>query len=102
MWATVLLGAAGCYALKLVGAALPSSFVENPLVKRVVLLLPVALLCALVAVQTVADKQQISIDARLPALGAAAAALHFKRSFITVVLVAAATAAALRHFGLAA
>ena len=102
MWTTVLLGAAGCYALKLVGAALPASFVENPLVKRVVLLLPVALLCALVAVQAVADKQRLVLDARLPALAAACAALYFKRSFITVVVVAAATAAALRHWGLAA
>lgn len=102
MWFAVLAGALGCYALKLVGASLPESFVEDPVVKRIILLLPVALLCALVAVQTVAVSSSLVVDARLPALGAAAAALRWKRGFITVVAAAAVTAAALRHFGLAA
>lgn len=102
MWTTVLAAAAGCYALKVIGAWLPSTFVDHPVVKRIVLLLPVALLCALVTVQTVGHDQSVVIDARLPALGAAMAALHWRRSFITVVTVAALTAAGLRMAGWAA
>lgn len=101
MWSTVLLGAAGCYALKFVGAALPAAFLEHPLVKRIVTLLPIALLSALVAVQTVADRSELVVDARLPAFAVAVVALRLRRSFIEVVVAAALTAALLRHFGIA-
>jgi branched-subunit amino acid transport protein len=96
-WTTVLLGAAGCFGLKLIGASLPASFLESELVKRIVLLLPIALLSALVAVQTLARQQELAI--RLPALAVAMAALHWRRSFIEVVVVAALTAAVLRQIG---
>lgn len=99
MWFAVILSAAGCYVQKYVGAAIPESFMENPTTKRIVALLPVSLLTALVAVQTVASKQDLIIDARLPALLAATVALKFRANFIVVVLSAAVTAAALRHFG---
>lgn len=102
MWETVLIGAAGCYALKVVGSSLPARVVEHPLVHRIVMLLPIALLSALVAVQTVGAGQSLVLDARLPALGAAALALQLRRGFITVVAVAALTAALLRHTGLTA
>ncbi len=101
MWFTVLAGALGCYALKYVGAAIPESFLENPLVKRIVMLLPVSLLCALVAVQTFAADGSLTIDARVPAVGVASLVLWRKGSFILVVLSAAGTAGLLRHFGLA-
>lgn len=102
MWPTVLLGAAGCFALKYLGAALPSGFVDHPIVKRIVLLLPIALLSALVAVQTAATRHDLVVDARLPALGVAIGVLGLRRSFVEVVLAAALTAAGLRHFGLMA
>lgn len=101
MWFTVLAGALGCYALKYIGAAIPESFLENPLVKRIVMLLPVSLLCALVAVQTLGTDGGLAIDARVPAVGVASFVLWRKGSFIVVVLSAAATAGLLRHFGLA-
>ena len=101
MWFAVLAGAAGCYALKYVGSAIPGHVLEKPSVKQVVLLLPIALLSALVAVQTIAASQALVIDARLPALASATLALRFKAPFIVVVLIAAVTAAALRYFGLA-
>lgn len=99
MWFAVLLSAVGCYVQKYVGAAIPESFMENPTTKRIVALLPVSLLTALVAVQTIASKQDLVIDARLPALLAATVALKFRANFIVVVLSAALTAALLRHFG---
>lgn len=101
MWFAVLAGAAGCYALKYVGSAIPGNVLEKPTVKQAVLLLPISLLCALVAVQTIATNQSLVVDARVPALAVATLALRFKSPFIVVVLIAAATAAGLRFFGLA-
>lgn len=102
MWFAVLAGAAGCYSLKYVGSIIPVHVLEQPTVKKVVLLLPISLLSALVAVQTFATSQALVVDARVPALVAATVALKFKAPFIFVVLIAAAMAAALRYFGLAA
>jgi branched-subunit amino acid transport protein len=101
MWFAVLAGAIGCYALKYVGSAIPARYLEQPIVKRIVMLLPIALLSALVAVQTFANGQALVVDARVPALVAATVALRFKAPFILVVLTAAICAAALRYFGLA-
>mgnify|MGYP006288425865 CR=1 FL=1 len=100
MWPTVFIAALGCFLQKYLGAAIPESFIENPTTKRIVALLPVSLLTALVAVQTVAAKEDLVIDARFPALLAASVALKFKANFIVVVLTAAITAGALRHLGL--
>lgn len=101
MWFAVLAGAAGCFALKYVGSVIPSHILEQRTVKSIVLLLPISLLSALVAVQTFAADQDLTLDARVPALAAATVALKFKSPFILVVLIAAVTAAALRYFGLA-
>ena len=101
MWLAVLAGAAGCYALKFVGSIIPSHILEQPTVKKIVLLLPISLLSALVAVQTFASSQELVVDARVPALAAATVALRFKAPLILVVLISAVTAAALRYFELA-
>ena len=69
---------------------------------RITGLLPVALLSALVAVQTFADGQTLVIDARLAGVLAAVVALVLRAPFLVVVLVAAITAALLRSTGLAA
>lgn len=100
MWIPVLLASLGCYAIKYIGAAIPENFLEKPTVKHIIVLLPVSLLCALVAVQTLTENREIGIDARLPALLAATIALRFKAPFIVVVLLAAATATVLRSSGL--
>lgn len=100
MWIPVLLASLGCYAIKYMGAAIPESFLERATVKHVIVLLPVSLLCALVAVQTLTENRVIGIDARLPALIVATIALKLRAPFIVVVLLAAATAAALRLSGL--
>jgi hypothetical protein len=60
----------------------------------------VALLGALVAVQTFAVGQALVIDARLAGLAAAVVALLLKAPFLVVVVVAAVTAALLRATGL--
>ncbi|MFN8171077.1 MAG: AzlD domain-containing protein [Candidatus Nanopelagicales bacterium] len=101
IWAAVLLGSLGTYVEKLVGFFLPRSLLERSAVRRVAGLLPVALLAALVAVQTFAVGQTLVIDARLAGLLAAIVALLLRAPFIVVVLVAAVVAAVLRAAGLA-
>ena len=102
IWVAVLVMAAGCYALKLTGLVVPKGVLSNPRVRRFAELVPIALLAALVAVQTFAVGQSLSIDpARLAGLGAAVVALLLRAPFLVVVIVAAGTAAVLRALGVA-
>ena len=102
IWVAVLVMAAGCYALKLTGLVVPKGVLGNPRVRRFAELVPIALLAALVAVQTFAAGQTLTIDpARLAGLGAAVVALLLRAPFLVVIVAAAGTAAALRAFGVA-
>ena len=101
IWFAVIAGSLGCYVEKLVGHLLPASVLKREGVRRIAGLLPVALLAALVAVQTFADGQSLVIDARAAGLAAAIIALILRAPFLVVVLVAAITAAVLRSAGLA-
>jgi len=101
-WVAVLVTAVGCYALKLTGLTVPRSLLNNPRARRFAELVPVALLAALVAVQTFGAGQSLAIDpARLAGLGAAVVALLLRAPFLVVIVVAAGTAAALRALGVA-
>jgi len=101
-WIAVLATAAGCYALKLAGLTVPPRLLARPGVRRFAELVPVALLAALAAVQSTTNGHSISLDpARLAGMGAALAALALRAPFLVVMLVAAATAAALRAAGVA-
>jgi hypothetical protein len=59
-------------------------------------LLPLALLAALVVVQTFSDGRSIVVDARAAGLAAAGLAVYRRAPFIVVVALAAATAALVR------
>lgn len=96
IWAAILAGAVGCYALKWSGLSVPQRWLEEPRVRRVAVLLPVALLGALVAVQTLAVQSRISVYARAAGLAAGVTALLLRAPFLVVVVVAAATAALVR------
>lgn len=100
IWVAVIAGSLGCYVQKIAGYLLPHSVLENASVRRVAGLLPVALLAALVAVQTFAVGQTLVIDARLAGLIAAVIALLLRAPFLVVVVIAAVTAAVLRATGL--
>lgn len=102
MWTAVLAASLLCFALKAVGYLIPPRWFEAPAPSRVVDLLTVALLAALVAVQTLGVGQQIVVDARVPALLVAAGLLIVRAPFLVVVIAAAAVAALLRLWGLAA
>ena len=96
IWAAVLGGAAACYLLKLIGLSVPRTVLDDPRVRRVAVLLPIALLAALVAVQTFTDGRHLVLDARAAGLGAAVVAVLLRAPFLVVVGVACATAALTR------
>jgi hypothetical protein len=96
IWAAVLTGAAGCYLLKLAGLSVPARVLDNGHVRRVAALLPIALLAALVATQTVADGAALTFDARVAGVAVAVAAVLLRAPFVLVVAAAAATAALVR------
>ena len=96
MWAAILLAAGGCYALKLAGLSVPQRLLDGARTRRVALLVPVALLAALIATNTFSAGDRLVLDARAAGLAAAALALRLKAPFLVVVAVAAATAAVLR------
>ena len=95
-WLAVLLGALGCYALKLAGWSLPPALLERERVRRASTLLPLALLAALVVVQSLADGPRLVLDARAAGLAVAAGLVLLRAPFLVVVLGAALTAALLR------
>lgn len=95
-WAAVLVAGVGCYLLKLAGLSVPAAVLERPVVRRVAALIPVALLAALVAVQTFADGPRLVLDERAAGLAAAAVLLLLRAPFLLVVVGAAVTAALLR------
>ena len=98
LWNTVLLAAIIVLALKLVGYLVPQSLIEKPTPARISNLLTVALLAALIAVQTFATGNQLSLDARVPALLVAAGLFALRVPFVLVILAAALTAALIRFF----
>ena len=102
LWTAVLLASVPCLALKATGYLLPARWLDAPRPARIADLLTVALLAALVVVQTVAAGPAIVIDARLPAVGVAAVLLWVRAPFLVVVAGAAVTAALLRLGGWAA
>jgi hypothetical protein len=95
-WTVLLVTAAGCYLLKLAGLSVPPRVLERPVVERVAGLMPVALLAALVAVQTVARGHELVVDARALGILVAVGLLLLRAPFLVVVVGAALAAALVR------
>lgn len=95
-WTGVLVASAVCLLLKLAGYLVPQRLLSGERAARIAALVTVALLAALVAVQTMAVGSHLALDARVIALAVAAVALWLRAPFIVVVVLAAAVAAALR------
>ncbi|MDT0347301.1 AzlD domain-containing protein [Streptomyces litchfieldiae] len=98
-WTAIALTAVGCYLVKLLGLAVPAAALERPAVRRLAALLPVALLAALTALQTVDDGGAPVLDARAAGLAAAGVALLLRAPFLLVVAVAVAVTAGVRAVG---
>lgn len=101
LWTAVLAASFVCLALKATGYLLPAHWLDAPRPARIADLLTVALLAALVMVQTLGAGSAIVVDARLPAVAVAALLLWARAPFLVVVAGAAVTAALLRLWGLA-
>ena len=103
IWTAVLVASAGCFALKLAGWSLPARWLQHERLQRAAVLLPVALLAALVVVQAFAadggsgERPGLVLDARAAGVGVAALLLVLRAPFLLVVVAAAATAALLRQ-----
>jgi branched-subunit amino acid transport protein len=93
VWVVVLAGALGCYLLKFAGLSVPATWVQRPVVTRVVEFVPAALLGALVAVQAATSDGALVVDGRLVGLAVAALALALRAPFIVVLLLAGAAGA---------
>lgn len=85
------------FILRYTGHLIPEKYLANPRMLKINTLIPVALLSALVAVQTFTKDSALVIDQRMAGLGVAIVALMLKAPFPVVVLGAAVTSAALFH-----
>lgn len=102
LWTAILVASIVCVGLKGVGYLIPPRWFDAPRPSRITDLLTVALLAALVAVQTLGAGQAILVDARVPAVLVAAGLLVARAPFLVVVVAAAVVAALLRLLGWAA
>jgi uncharacterized membrane protein len=96
-WVLVAATAAGCYLLKVAGYFIPARVLDAPRVRRVVELLPVALLAALVVVEAVANGRHLDFDGpRLAGVAVGAVAVWRRAPFLVVIVAAGLVAALLR------
>lgn len=86
------------FALKFSGHSIPQHWLEHPTIARINALIPIALLSALVGVQTFTEKNKIMIDHRLAGVSVAVFALLLKAPFPIVVLSSAITSAAIYNW----
>ncbi|SDN08383.1 Branched-chain amino acid transport protein (AzlD) [Cryobacterium flavum] len=96
LWQIIIAASIAVLALKLAGYLVPPALLQKPTPSRIADLLTVALLAALIAVQTLGSGQALTVDARIPAVIVAAGLFAIKTPFIVVVIVAALVAAGLR------
>lgn len=99
VWQIILVASVAVLALKAAGYLVPPSVMERPTPSRVATLTTVALLAALVVVQTFERSGGFVLDARVPAVLVAAGLFAARVPFIVVIVVAAAVAAGLRLLG---
>jgi len=99
MWWGVMGTSVAAFAFKYIGHSIPDRHMEHPKMLRVNVLIPIALLSALVAVQTFTEKTKLTFDHRVLGVGVAFLALLLKAPFPIVVLSAAISSALLYRFG---
>ena len=95
LWLGVIGTSLIAFLLKYLGHSIPEKYVSNPRALRINTLIPIALLSALVGVQTVTEKGQWVIDQRLAGVAVALITLSLKAPYFVVVISAAITSAAL-------
>ncbi len=94
-WTAILVLAAGAYGFKLAGV-LVGNRIEHPLLRRSIELIPPALFCAVIVLQTFERDTELVLDARAVGLVEAAAATWRKVPFVGVIVIAMAATALTR------
>ncbi|KGA18109.1 hypothetical protein GM50_9695 [freshwater metagenome] len=98
-WIAVIGTSAIAFLLKYSGHSVPEKWLSHPKIKKVNALIPIALLSALVAVQSFTEKSKLMVDQRLLGIAVAIVALLLKAPFPVVVISAAVSSALLYRFG---
>ena len=99
MWTTVIVASIVCYGIKLAGYSVPQQWLDAPVAQRVTVLIPVALLSALVGLWTFTSGTTVEIDARVVGLATAVVLLMVRAPFLVVILGAAFVTAGVRALG---
>lgn len=100
IWVAVLAASALAFVLKWLGYVVPARWLSGTRITAATALVPVALLSALVAVQTfTGEGGRLEIDARAIGLVGAAVLLWKRANFLVVIVAAAAVTAAARALG---
>ena len=94
-WLAVIGTSLIAFILKYLGHSVPKRWLSNPRILKINTLIPIALLSALVAVQSFTQDSRLVADQRIAGVGVAIVALILRAPFPVVVLSAAATSAAL-------
>lgn len=92
-WIATLGTSVVAFALKYSGHSIPERWLSHPKIQRVNALIPIALLSALVSVQSFTDKTTLVVDQRIIGLAVAITALLLKAPFPIVVISAAFSSA---------
>lgn len=98
MTLTVVIASILVFSWKLLGYLVPQRFITQS-VQRFSERVTVALLAALVGIQTVSSSAGLVLDARVPAVIVAGLLLVLRLPFIVVIVAAALVAAGLRALG---
>lgn len=99
-WITALGASLLSFITKISGYSVPEKYISNLRIQRINLLIPIALLSALVAVNTLAIKKELTIDHRLGGVIFAAIALKLKAPFLVMMIGAGIVSAILHHYGI--
>lgn len=99
MISTVLLASLAVFSWKILGYLVPERFI-TPARRELADRVTVALLAALIMLQTFSIQQSLVVDARLASVLVAGVLLALRVPYIFVVLAGAITAALLRYLGL--
>ena len=95
LWLAVIGTSGFAFILKYLGHSVPKRWISHPRILKINSLIPIALLSALVAVQSFTKESRLIADQRLAGVGVAVIALILRAPFPVVVISAAATSAAL-------
>ncbi len=98
LWWGVIGTSVIAFGLKYLGHSVPEKYLTNARALRINSLIPIALLSALVAVQSFGEKSALVLDHRVTGICVAVIALLLRAPFPVVVLGSAAASAAVYNF----